>query len=49
VNAVSVVLVGVIGDRFNLASAFYFCAAILLAAIPFIFMLPVRKEKVLES
>lgn len=40
VNAISVVLVGLIGDKLGLQMAFYLSAGILLLGLPFIFLLP---------
>lgn len=40
VNAISVVLMGIIGDRLGLQWAFYLSAGVLLLGLPFIFLLP---------
>lgn len=40
INAVSVVLVGLIGDKLGLQMAFYLSAGVLLLGLPFIFLLP---------
>ena len=44
VNAISVVLMGIVGDKLGLQWAYYLSAGILLLGLPFIYMLPRDKN-----
>ena len=43
INGLAAVLVGALADRFGLVQVYVLSAALLLAGLPFVFMLPAKR------
>jgi FSR family fosmidomycin resistance protein-like MFS transporter len=48
-SSVMALLVGIMSDVWNIDIGFFICAGLSVFAIPFVFMLPIKKKKLFKS